>query len=279
MTYIDVGSENTHAVSLYYEDLGQGTPILLIHGYPLNGQSFEKQVPVLLKAGFRVIAYDRRGFGASSKPAMGYDYDTFASDLNSIMETLDLKEAILLGFSMGTGEVARYLGTYGSGRVAKAVLAGPIPPFLLKTTDNPDGVDKGVFDEMQQAIVADRPAHYKKFFMDFFNYDVLGGSLVSEEALQMCWTVALKTSGIASFESVSAWLEDFRDDVAKIDIPTLIIQGVEDRILPIDSTGRRLPELIKGSQLVEIENGPHNICWTHPQEFNEALLAFINSAH
>jgi non-heme chloroperoxidase len=275
VSYIEVGSENSNAINLYYEDLGQGTPIVLIHGYPLNGQSFEKQVPALLKAGFRVITYDRRGFGASSKPAIGYNYDTFASDLNTVMETLDLKDAVLLGFSMGTGEVVRYLGTFGSGRVTKAILAGPIPPFLLKTADNPDGVDKSVFDKMQEAIVADRPAHYMSFFKDFFNYDVLGGSLVSEEALQMCWTVALKTSGIASFESVSTWLEDFRDDVAKIDVPTLIIQGVQDRILPIDSTGRRLPDLIKECELVEIENGPHNVCWTHPKEFNEALLQFI----
>lgn len=275
MPYVEVSKENSGSVELYYEDHGVGTPIVLIHGYPLNGQSFEKQVPVLLKAGFRVITYDRRGFGMSSKPTEGYDYDTFARDLHTLVEKLDLHDAVLLGFSMGTGEVARYLGVYGSTRVAKVVLAGPIPPFLLKTDDNPEGVDESVFITMQEAIVADRPAHYRAFFQEFFNFDQLGGTLVSDDAIQMCWTVALASSAFATLASVSTWLEDFRGDLKKFDVPTLVIQGVEDRILPINATGRRLPALISGSKLVEIENGPHNVCWTHPEEFNEALMDFL----
>jgi non-heme chloroperoxidase len=275
MPFINVGNENSSPIELYYEDHGEGTPIVLIHGYPLNGQSFEKQVPVLLNAGYRVITYDRRGFGSSSKPTRGYDYDTFAADLHLLLENLNLRDAVLVGFSMGTGEVTRYLGTYGSNRVAKAVLAGPIPPFLLKTDDNPEGVDQSVFTAMQDAIVADRPAHYTAFFQQFFNVDELGGTLVSEDALRMCFTTALATSAFATFASVGTWLEDFRDDLKEFDVPTLIIQGVRDRILPIDATGRRLPALIKDAKLVEIANGPHNICWTHAQEFNDALLDFL----
>jgi non-heme chloroperoxidase len=275
MPYIEIGRENSGAVELYYEDHGEGTPVVLIHGFPLNGASFEKQLPPLLAAGFRVITYDRRGFGMSSKPSEGYNYDTFASDLKILMDKLDLREAALVGFSMGTGEVTRYLGTFGSERVSKAVLAGPLPPYLLKTDLNPLGVDQGVFTKIQEAILADRPAFFKDFFANFFNFDVLGGTLVSEEAVQMCWTVALNTSPIATYESVPAWLEDFRDDLMKFDVPTLIIQGVDDRILPIDATGRRLPALIKDSKLVEIKNGPHNVCWTHATEFNGALLDFL----
>jgi non-heme chloroperoxidase len=226
MPYIEIGQENSGAIELYYEDHGDGTPVVLIHGYPLNGASFEKQLPPLLAAGLRVITYDRRGFGMSSKPALGYDYDTFASDLKVLMEKLDLRDAALVGFSMGTGEVTRYLGNYGSERVSKAVLAGPIPPFLLKTPTNPLGVDQSVFTKMQQAILADRPAFFTEFFANFFNFDVLGGTLVSNEAMQMCWTAALTTSPIATYESVPSWLEDFREDLAKFDVPTLIIQGI-----------------------------------------------------
>jgi non-heme chloroperoxidase len=184
-----------------------------------------------------VITYDRRGFGTSSTPALGYDYDTLASDLKVLIEELDLPDTALVGFSMGTGEVARYLGNYGSERVSKAVLAGPIPPSLFKTPTNPLGVDQSVFTKMQQAILADRPAFLTEFFADFFNFDVLGGTLVSDEAMQMCWTAALNTSPIATYESVASWFEDFREDLPEFDEPTLIMQGVEGRVLPIDATG------------------------------------------
>jgi non-heme chloroperoxidase len=275
MPYINVGQENSASIELYYEDHGTGLPVVLIHGYPLNGHSWEKQIPGLLDAGHRVIAYDRRGFGDSSQPTAGYDYDTFAADLNAIMEKLDLRDATLVGFSMGTGEVTRYLGHYGSGRVRKAVLLGPIPPFLLKTSDNPEGVDKSVFDGIIAAATADRYAYFKDFFDNFYNVDKLGPARISDQALQASFNVAAGASAYASVACVPTWLTDFRADLPKIDVPTLVVQGTEDRILPIDATGRRLPALIKDIQFIEIQEGPHNIGWTHADEVNKALLAFL----
>jgi non-heme chloroperoxidase len=275
MPYVTVGHENSSSIDIYYEDHGQGRPVVLIHGFPLSGASWEKQIPVLLESGHRVITYDRRGFGRSSQPTVGYDYDTFAHDLNVIMETLDLVDTVLVGFSMGTGEVTRYLASYGSGRVRQAVLAGPIPPFLLKTDDNPEGVDQSVFDGIMNAIAADRPAYLTAFLNEFNNVDVFRPERISDEALRAQWTVAVGASGVATFRCPPTWLTDFRQDVGKNDVPTLVIQGTEDRILPIDSTGRRLPDLIKDCTLVEIEGGPHNIGWTHAEVFNDALLNFL----
>ncbi|MEU1629944.1 alpha/beta hydrolase [Streptomyces sp. NPDC020096] len=275
MPYATVGQENSGSIDLYYEDHGEGRPVVLIHGYPLSGQSWEKQSPVLLNAGHRVITYDRRGFGKSSQPAFGYDYDTFTADLNSLITKLDLRDLVLVGFSMGTGEVTRYLGTHGSGRVSKAILLGPIPPFLLKTDDNPEGVDQSVFDGIQRAVVADRPAYMKAFLDDFYNVDTFRGTLISDQAWQLSWNVAVGASATAAVECVTAWLTDFRADLPKIDVPTLIVQGTDDRILPIDSSGRRLPALIRNSRLVEISGGPHNIGWTHAEEVNRALLDFL----
>lgn len=275
MGYITVGSENSTSVELYYEDHGEGQPIVLIHGFPLSGASWERQIPVLLKAGHRVITYDRRGFGKSSQPASGYDYDTFTADLKVLMDELDLHDTILAGFSMGSGEVTRYLSSYGSARVAKAALFGPIPPFLLRTDDNPDGVEQSVFDGLMDAIVADRPAFLKAFLDDFNNVDKLGGSRISEQAWQAQWNVAVGASPIATLACVPSWLTDFRRDVPRIDVPTLVVQGTEDRILPIASTGRRLPALLKDSRFVEIEGGPHNIGWTHADEVNSAFTQFL----
>ncbi len=225
MPYVNVGQENSGSIELYYEDHGAGTPVVLIHGFPLSGASWEKQVPVLLKAGHRVITYDRRGFGASSKPSVGYDYDTFAKDLHALMEKLDLRDTTLVGFSMGTGEVTRYLGTYGSGRVSKAALLAPVPPFLLKTADNPEGVDGSVFEGIEQAIIADRPSFLKGFFENFYNYDVLGGTRITEQAFQMSWNVAVGASAIGTLACVSSWLTDFRKDLPKFNVPTLVVQG------------------------------------------------------
>lgn len=275
MPYITVGEENSGAIDLYYEDHGQGKPVVLIHGFPLSGHSWERQLPVLLDAGHRVIPYDRRGFGDSSQPTTGYTYDTFAADLDVLMENLDLWESTLVGFSMGTGEVTRYLAAYGSSRVDKAILIAPIPPFLLKTDDNPEGVDQSVFDGIMAAIVADRPAYLKTFLDDFYNVDKLGGTRISEQAWQLSWNVAAAASAKGTLDCVPAWLTDFRDDLPKNNVPTLIIQGDEDRILPIDSTGRRLPALIANSRLIEIPGGPHNIGWTHPAEVNQALIDFL----
>jgi non-heme chloroperoxidase len=275
MPYVTTGQENSGSIDLYYEDHGSGRPIVLIHGFPLNGASWEKQVPVLLDAGYRVITYDRRGFGKSSQPVIGYDYDTFAADLKTLIDTLDLREIVLTGFSMGTGEVTRYLGSYGSERVAKAALFGPIPPFLLQTDDNPEGVPASVFEGFKQAIRNDRPAYIKAFLDDFYNVDVLGGSRISEQAWQASFVTAIGASAIGTLRCVDAWLTDFRDDLPKIDVPTLVVHGVEDRILPIDVCARRLPPLIREVRLVEIEGGPHNVGWTHPEELNKAFLDFL----
>ena len=274
MNYLTVGKENSCNIDIYYEDHGTGKPVVLIHGWPLSGASWEKQVPVLLAAGRRVISYDRRGFGNSSKPTSGYDYDTFAEDLNKLILTLDLHNAMLAGFSMGGGEVARYLGKYGSKRVERVVFLSSVPPFLLKTPDNPSGVDKSVFDGIMKAISVDRLAFLSKFFSDFYNVDILEGKRVSNQVVQFSWSVAAGASPKGTFDCVSAWLTDFRKDLARIDVPTLIIHGDADRILPIDATGRRLHEAIKGSQYVEIKDGPHGIIWTHSEEVNRELLAF-----
>jgi non-heme chloroperoxidase len=275
MPYVTVGKENSGNVELYYEDHGSGKPVVLIHGYPLSGASWEKQVPALLNAGHRVITYDRRGFGRSSQPTIGYDYDTFAADLNALIEHLDLTDAVLAGFSMGSGEVTRYLSTYGSKRVRKAVLLGTIPPFVLKTEDNPEGVDGQVFEGIQAAIVQDRYAFFEGFLNSFNNFDVLGGSRISDRAWQASFNVAVGASPFASYACVSSWLTDFRADLGKLDIPGLVMHGTEDRILPFEATAARLPALIADCTLVPIEGGPHNIAWTHSEEVNRALVEFV----
>lgn len=275
MAYVTVGKENSGSIDIYYEDLGAGQPIVLIHGFPLSGHSWEKQVAVLLKAGYRVITYDRRGFGNSSQPSFGYDYDTFAADLNTLVTELDLRDTVLVGFSMGTGEVTRYLGKYGSERVSKAVLMAPVPPFLLKTDDNPEGVDRSVYDEIMKSIVEDRPAYLSAFLKDFYNADVLLGDRISNEAIQMSWNIAVGASAKATLDCVPSWLTDFRDDLPRIDVPTLIVHGDADRLLPLDSTAARLPKLIKDSRLVLIPGGPHAINWTHADRVNPVLLDFL----
>ena len=275
MSLVTVGSENGHEVELYYEDHGSGQPVVLIHGYPLNGDSWERQQRVLLDAGYRVITYDRRGFGRSSKPTVGYDYDTFAADLNALLEELDLDDIVLAGFSMGTGEVTRYLGTYGSERVSKAVLLGAIPPFLLKTDDNPEGVDLQVFECLKAAIVKDRYAYFKSFFDDFYNVDELAPDRISDEAWRASFNVAAGASPYASYACVDTWLTDFREDLPKIDVPVLLVHGDADRILPYEATAKRLPGLIDDLRFVTVEGGPHNIAWTHPEEVNAALLDFL----
>jgi non-heme chloroperoxidase len=231
----------------------------------------ERQERVLLAQGYRVITYDRRGFGRSSQPTVGYDYDTFAADLNTLLEHLDLRDIVLGGFSMGTGEVTRYLGKYGSSRVRKAALFGVIPPFLLKTADNPDGVDRSVFEGIKAAIVADRYAYFQDFFNNFYNVDVLGGTKISDRAVQASFNVAVGASPYATYACVDTWLTDFRQDLPKIDVPTLVVHGTADRILPFEVTAKRLTGLIKNLRLVAVEGGPHNIGWTFPDEVNKAL--------
>lgn len=278
MPYITVGAENTASIDLYYEDHGSGQPVVLIHGFPLSGAAWEKQVPALLSAGYRTITYDRRGFGNSSQPAVGYDYDTFAADLNVIMNVLDLRDVILVGHSMGTGEIVRYLATIGSGRVSKAVLISPIPPFLLKTADNPEGVDSSVFDGFMAQIMVDRFAYQTKFLNDFFNYDQTKGKQVSEEAYRAHWNLATLASPIGTLACVQTWLTDFRPDLPGIDVPVLIIQGDADRILPYEKTGQRLQPMLPGSKLVTLPGASHAIPWTHADEVNRAMMEFLAPA-
>ena len=275
MPFVKVGEENSGAIELYYEDHGSGRPVVLIHGYPLSGRAWDRQVPMLLEAGNRVITYDRRGFGKSSQPATGYDYDTFAADLNTLLETLDLREVILVGHSMGTGEVTRYLGRYGSARVARGVLVSPIPPLLLQTPDNPDGLPASLFDGFIEAARQDMPAWMKGFLDSFYNIDKLRGTLVSDQAYQASWNVASSASAIAAVACIPTWETDFRADLPKIDVPMLVIQGDANQVLPYPKTGERLPGLISNLQLVVIDGGPHAIAWTHANQVNSALQKFI----
>ncbi len=277
MPRLTVGTENGAPIEIHYEDHGAGDPVVLIHGYPLNGNSWERQERELLMSGFRVISYDRRGFGRSSQPTVGYDYDTFAADLNALLEHLDLNDVALVGFSMGSGEVTRYLGTYGSARVRKAALLGAIPPFLRKTDDNPQGVDGAVFEQIKAAIAKDRYAWFKDFFDNFYNVDKLMPERISEQAWQASFNVAAGASPYASYACVDTWLTDFRADLPKIDVPVLVVHGTDDRILPFEATAARLPDLIDDVKLVPVDGGPHNIAWTHPDEVNEALLEFIGA--
>jgi non-heme chloroperoxidase len=275
MASIHIGEENTAPIELHYEDLGSGQPVVLIHGFPLSGRSWEKQTTALLAAGYRVITYDRRGFGESSQPSVGYDYDTFAADLDTLMTTLDLRDVVLVGFSMGTGEVTRYLANFGSERVSKAVMLGVVPPFLLQTEDNPEGVDGSVFDGIIDSIEEDRLAYLTGFFDAFYNLDELLGVRISEEVVRDSWNVAAGASAVGTVSCPPTWITDFRQDLPKNDVPTLVVHGDADRILPIDATARRLPELIADCELVEIPGAPHGMLWTHGAEVNEVLLHFL----
>jgi non-heme chloroperoxidase len=277
MPTVTAGTENSAGIEIYYEDHGAGQPVVLIHGYPLSGRAWDKQVAVLLEAGYRVITYDRRGFGQSSQPAAGYDYDTFAADLNTLLEDLDLRDAVLVGHSMGTGEVTRYLGRYGSARVAKGVLVAPIPPYLLQAAGNPGGVPQSLFDGFAQAARADTPAWMKGFLDNFYNFDSLRGTLVSDQAFQASWNLAVTASATAAVACIATWTTDFRDDLPKIDVPILVIQGDADQVLPLDKTGKQLPGLIGDVQLVVVEGGPHAIPWTHASQVNTALLDFLRT--
>jgi non-heme chloroperoxidase len=274
-SYIRVGQENSTPIELYYEDHGSGSPVVLIHGYPLNGASWERQISALLAAGHRVITYDRRGFGKSSQPTIGYDYDTFAEDLHELVTTLGLRDFALVGFSMGGGEVARYLGKYGSKGVRKAVIIGGVPPYLLKAADNPSGVDISVFKGIEAAVTADRYAFFADFFKNFYNADELLGKRISEQAVKASWSVAAGASAAASFECVHTWYTDFRKDLARVDVPMLVIHGDRDRIVPAGASGMLTARAVKGSRYVPVQGGPHGILWTHPEVVNPELVSFL----
>nr|WP_221446759.1 alpha/beta hydrolase [Microbacterium thalassium] len=256
--------------------MGSGQPVVLVHGFPLNGESWDRQQSALLDAGYRVIAYDRRGFGESTKTATGYDVDTFAADLHALMDELDLTDAVLVGFSMGTGEVARYLSRYGAARVAKAVFLGSVEPYLLITDDNPDGAGpQEFFDGLAQALREDRYAFLTEFFRNFYNLDENLGTRISPEAVAASVQVANRAGNVAISTTPLSWPTDYRDDIAQIEIPALIVHGTADNILPIDATGRRFHALMPAATYIEIEGAPHGMLRTHAAEVNEALLAFL----
>lgn len=275
MAYLKVGIENSTDIDLYYEDHGTGKPVVLIHGWPLSSASWERQTHALLAAGYRVITYDRRGFGRSSQPNEGYDYDTLAKDTWQIIEHLNLEGVTLVGFSMGGGEVARYLGKYNTGRVTKAVFMASIVPALRKSGDNPDGVDPSVFEGIKKGIEADRFHFLDGFLKNFYNKQLVGGTDISDAAIHASFNIATASSYSAFLNCVDAWLEDFRGDIAQIRIPVLVIHGDSDQILPIDATGRRTAELIPNAILHVIKGGPHGLNWTHATEVNTALLEFL----
>jgi non-heme chloroperoxidase len=275
MPFVTVGRENSASIQIYYEDHGTGSPVVLVPGYALTGHSWEKQEMALLAAGHRVISYDRRGSGASSRPSTGYDFDTLAADLHALLSTLDLSAVVLAGFAMGTGEVARYLAVHGSGRVTAAVLVAPLLPFLLKTRDNPGGIDRSVFDRITARIAADRPAAMKDFMDRSYNIDLLGGDRVSDQAWQNSFYMAVSASAQAALGGLTACQEDFRADLATISIPVLVIHGDQDRVLPYEATAGRLPALLRNARSTLIAGGPHAIIWTHADEVNRALLDFI----
>lgn len=276
MAYITVGTENSVDVDIFYTDQGSGQPVVLIHGFPLNGESWGKQQAALLEAGYRVIAYDRRGFGASTKTASGSDYDTFTADLHALIEELELTDAVLVGFSMGTGEIARYLSRYGADRIAKVAFLGSLEPWLLKNDENPDGAGhQAFFDGTAAAVVEDRYAFLTGFFQDFYNLDDYLGTRISQEALDASVAVANQAGNAAIAAAPLTWATDFRGDIPAVTVPALILHGTADNILPIDVTARRFRELLPDATYVEIEGAPHGLLWTHGAEVNEALLAFL----
>jgi non-heme chloroperoxidase len=275
MSAIKVGQENSQPIELYYEDHGSGSPVVLIHGWPLNGDAWEKQTAALLAAGHRVITYDRRGFGRSSKPAIGYNYDTFATDLDTLLNALDLTGVSLVGHSMGTGEITRYIGKYGTRRLRKAVLIGTIGPYLVKTADNPEGVDRKVFDDIRAGLKADRPAALREFLKNFYSVDGEDGKRVSERAMEANWAVAIGASPIGTLACVDSWIEDFRKDLPRNDVPTMIIHGDDDRVLPPEATARRQAKMLKDVKYVEIKGASHGLTWTRAEEINGQLVPFL----
>jgi non-heme chloroperoxidase len=278
MSFVTVGEENSTPIELYYEDHGSGSPVVLLHGWPLDSRSWEPQVHALLDAGHRVITYDRRGFGRSSRPTVGYDFDTLAGDLDKVLSALDLREATVIGFSLGTGELARYVGIHGTGRLTACVFIESLAPSFAKSDDNPNGLDPAGVAGVQQAILDDRFAWLTGLVGDFLNTDEYLGKRVSEETVRAIWDAGADASPWATWACPRGWLEDFGEDVTRLDVPTLILHGTSDRILSVDGQGRRLHAALPDAQYVEIEGGPHVMCVTHATEVNRELLAFVGHA-
>jgi non-heme chloroperoxidase len=275
MATVTVGQENSTPIELYYEDHGSGPAVLLLAGWPLDSRSWEPQLAPLLAAGYRVVLYDRRGFGKSSRPATGYDFDTLAEDLHAVLVELDLREVTVVGFSLGTGELARYVGGHGTERLRGCVFIESLAPSFAKSAENPSGADQAVVDSVQQAISADRFQWLTGLLGDLFNLDENLGQRISEETVRATWQAAADASPVATWACPPGWLEDFSRDITRIDVPTLILHGTADRILPIDGQGRRLHVALPEARYVEIEGGPHVMGVTHAHEVNEQLLAFL----
>ena len=275
MSSITVGRDGSTPIELYCEDRGNGRPVVLVHGWPLSGASWEKQTTALVDAGYRTIVYDRRGFGRSSKPATGYDFDTLADDLHKVLTHLDLRAAALVGFGMGTGEVARYVHAYGSRRVSCAAFIAALLPHLPRTTDNPSGVDPAVLDGIRTALVADRARYLSTFFSDFCNDDALGDRAAAGDAIRLGWDTATAASLEAMLACVAAWRTDFRKGLAGIDVPALVVHGSADRIFPLAATALPLHSALRDGRLVVVEGGPHGVIWTHAARVNDELLRFL----
>jgi len=275
MSTITVGQENSTPVELYYEDHGEGSPVVLLHGWPVDSRSWEPQVHPLLEAGHRVVTYDRRGFGRSSRPTAGYDFDTLAADLDAVLTTLDLGDVTLVGFSLGTGELVRYIGAHGTERLRSCVIIESLAPSFAKSEENPTGVDAAGVADVQKAILEDRFAWLTGLVGDFLNLDEYQGTRVSEETARAIWDAGADASPWATWACPPGWLEDFSEDITRIDVPTLILHGTADRILPIEGQGRRLHAALPDARYVEIEGGPHVMCVTHAEEVNRELLSFL----
>jgi non-heme chloroperoxidase len=275
MATVTVGTENTTAINLYYEDHGSGPAVVLLSGWPFDSRSWEPQVHRLVSSGYRVIGYDRRGFGRSSRPAEGYDFDTLAADLDKILTSLDLHDVTLIGFSLGTGEVARYIGAHGTERLKACVFMESLAPSFVRSPDNPNGVDQAGVDAVRQAILDDRPAWLTGLLSDFLNLDQLLGKRVSEEAVRNLWNAGAEASPWATWACVLTWLDDFHEDIKRIDIPALVLHGTADRILSVEGQGRRMHAALPAAHYVEIDGGPHVMCLTHRDEVNRELLAFL----
>jgi pimeloyl-ACP methyl ester carboxylesterase len=275
MSTIAVGQENSTPIEIYYEDHGSGPPIVLLSGWPLDSRAWEPQLLPLLQAGRRVILLDRRGFGQSSRPTEGYDFDTLAADLDGVLTQLDLRDVTLVGFSLGTGEVARYIGGYGTERLKACVFIESLAPSFVKSEENPKGVDRAAVDGVRQAILDDRAAWLTGLLGDFLNLDDYLGDRVSKDTVHTMWNAGAGASPYATWACPLTWLDDYAEDIKRIDIPTLILHGTADRILSVEGQGRRLHAALPDAHYVEIEGGPHVMCVTHAAEVNRELLAFL----
>lgn len=275
MGSIAVGEENSAPVELYYEDQGSGRPVVLLHGWPFDGRSWEPQLHPLLDAGFRVVNYDRRGFGRSSAATTGYDFDTLSGDLDTVLRTLDLRDVSIVSFSLGTGELARYIGRFGTERLRSAVFIESLTPTFAHGQDNPKGVDAAGVKGVQQAILDDRFAWLTGMMDNFLNLDAYQGTLVSADTVRAMWSAGADASPYATWACPQGWLEDFTADLARVDVPALIMHGTADRILSIDGQGRRAHDALPAARYVEIEGGPHIHPVTHAAEVNRELLRFL----